>query len=246
MLGKNRVSRETRICDHPDCSNTFEVRVTSNRKFCCISCGSRGRKHSDEEIEKQREITKLLWQDPEYKRIQHEARLGRVGGWNRGLTQETDPRVAAQAEKISGSTQSKETKAKKSKKLKGKSYVELHGKEKAKEIIKKKSEAIRGEKNYNWQGGISENPYPEEFVRVRKEIKTRDDHRCQLYGKTGITEKKEIGSGLSVHHIDYNKQNCKPENLITLCCSCNGKVNANREYWKIFFRDRLQEGALIL
>ena len=38
-----------------------------------------------------------------------------------------------------------------------------------------------------------------------------------------------------VHYIDYNKQNRNPNNLITLCNSCNAKVNFNRNYWKNFF-----------
>lgn len=40
-----------------------------------------------------------------------------------------------------------------------------------------------------------------------------------------------------VHHIDYNKQNNNPENLITLCNRCNSKVNFNREYWTQYFQE---------
>lgn len=38
-----------------------------------------------------------------------------------------------------------------------------------------------------------------------------------------------------VHHIDYNKLNCNPNNLITLCKSCHMKTNFNREYWLDYF-----------
>ena len=41
--------------------------------------------------------------------------------------------------------------------------------------------------------------------------------------------KQEFKKILAIHHIDYNKKNNKEENLITLCRSCNVKVNFNRK-----------------
>jgi len=38
-----------------------------------------------------------------------------------------------------------------------------------------------------------------------------------------------------VHHIDYDKKNCDPENLITLCKNCHPKTNSNRGDWIEFF-----------
>lgn len=245
MLGRNRVSRETRTCANSNCDITFEVRIAAPRKFCCVSCITKDRKRSAEWKRNRSRNQKEQWQDPEYKRIQHAARVGKVGGWNRNLTKEIDPRIAAQAEKITGRIESEETKAKQSKALKGRSYIELYGEERAKEMIQIRSEAVKGEKSPWWQGGISENPYPEEFVRARKEAKTRDGYQCQLCEKLELDEKNELGRGLLVHHIDYDKQNCRPENLITLCCSCHGRTNVNREYWEMFFKDRLREYVLV-
>ncbi|TXH47080.1 MAG: HNH endonuclease, partial [Desulfurellales bacterium] len=37
---------------------------------------------------------------------------------------------------------------------------------------------------------------------------------------------------LQVHHIDYDKKNSHPDNLIALCHSCHMKTNFNRSYWK--------------
>lgn len=36
-----------------------------------------------------------------------------------------------------------------------------------------------------------------------------------------------------VHHVDYDKHNLEPTNLITLCPSCHGKTcnHANKEYY---------------
>jgi hypothetical protein len=42
-------------------------------------------------------------------------------------------------------------------------------------------------------------------------------------------EEKDYFQKLSIHHIDYNKENCKDDNLITLCRGCNAIVNYGRE-----------------
>jgi len=41
---------------------------------------------------------------------------------------------------------------------------------------------------------------------------------------------------LSVHHIDYDKENCRPSNLITLCISCNARANTNRIFWEKLYK----------
>ncbi|NQU99405.1 MAG: HNH endonuclease [Parcubacteria group bacterium] len=45
---------------------------------------------------------------------------------------------------------------------------------------------------------------------------------------------------LSIHHIDYNKQNNNPNNLISLCRKCHVKTNFNRNYWKYYFLKHLK------
>ena len=58
-------------------------------------------------------------------------------------------------------------------------------------------------------------------------VLARDNYTCQLCGKT---------SGLCPHHIDYNPENMDDSNLVTLCKSCNGHVNWNRQFWVYHFR----------
>ena len=90
-----------------------------------------------------------------------------------------------------------------------------------------------GEKCRAWRGGISFEPYSSKFNNYRKkQIKNRDNHICQFPGC-------ESTQKLIVHHIDYNKRNCASTNLITLCRSCNGKVNANRSYWTAYFTQKV-------
>jgi hypothetical protein len=84
-----------------------------------------------------------------------------------------------------------------------------------------------GDKNNNWNGGSSFEPYSLEWTNeLKNKIRERDHYICQLCKKYGNT----------IHHIDYNKKHCDFSNLINLCRSCNVKVNKNRIQWEIYFR----------
>lgn len=54
-------------------------------------------------------------------------------------------------------------------------------------------------------------------MQFRSAIRERDNYTCQLCGM--------IRKGLDVHHIDENKLNCDPDNLITLCRKCHVNVH---------------------
>ena len=69
------------------------------------------------------------------------------------------------------------------------------------------------------------NDYPAKFYYIRINILKRDNYKCKLCHKGGNT----------VHHIDYNKQNNRKENLIILCPKCHTKTNTNRDYWFAYF-----------
>jgi len=87
-----------------------------------------------------------------------------------------------------------------------------------------------GEKNYFWKGGLSYEPYSVEWTEtLKKSIRERDHYICQLCSKDGYP----------VHHIDYDKKNCDPKNLITLCEKCHRKTNDNRNYWITYFKNKL-------
>jgi len=144
---------------------------------------------------------------------------------------------------------SEETKEKMSRAHKGKSKskecrrklgLARIGKHHSKETKKKLSELASnriGSKSSNWQGGISKLPYAFDFDNeLKKLIRKRDGYICQLCGKT----KEESKQSLSIHHIDYDKDNSKPKNLISLCKVCNSKVNGNRRSWTKFFKLKLK------
>ena len=48
-----------------------------------------------------------------------------------------------------------------------------------------------------------------------------------------------FGQVLHVHHIDYNKQNCNKNNLITVCMSCNTRANYNRPHWQEYYDNKV-------
>jgi hypothetical protein len=100
---------------------------------------------------------------------------------------------------------------------------------------------ISGENNSSWRDGKSLEPYTKEFNEQFKYlIRLRDSFVCQLCG----VPEREYYKSLSIHHIDYNKKNCLSTNLIALCGSCNAKVNFNREYWTMYFRELLNKRQL--
>ena len=130
-----------------------------------------------------------------------------------------------------GKTLSAEHKRKISKSLSGEKSPNF-GKHFSLKTRQKMSEAQKGEKSACWRGGSSFEPYPSAFNRELKNIiRERDNYACQLCGtKTDFRK-------LSVHHINYNKKDCRHENLITLCHRCNTKVNKNRINWERYFSE---------
>jgi len=67
--------------------------------------------------------------------------------------------------------------------------------------------------------------YPHDKPKLiqHKKILKRDNYQCRFCG---------LRENLVTHHIDHNKLNNNPNNLITLCRSCNSGINAGgHEYW---------------
>lgn len=126
-----------------------------------------------------------------------------------------------------GTKCSKETKEKMSKSRVGIVYSE----ETKKRISEGHIGVQAGDKHPNWRGGISNEPYCDVWAdkEYKEDIRERDGYVCQNPECWGDIKE---GEKLSIHHTDYNKKNCHPSNLITLCRSCNSRANVNRDYWK--------------
>lgn len=89
-----------------------------------------------------------------------------------------------------------------------------------------------GSGNPSWQGGKSFEPYCPVWSDkgYKADIRERDSNICQnpyCYKTT---------SRLHIHHIDYNKKNCHPNNLITVCGACNSRANIDRDWHTEWYR----------
>lgn len=105
------------------------------------------------------------------------------------------------------------------------------------DVRRKYSETEKGENNPNWHGGLSFEPYGVEFNESLKEqIRERDNHQCQICG----ISQDECFHQLDIHHVDYDKKNNNPKNLVSLCHSCHMRTNTNRSIWKTFFIKLIQ------
>lgn len=97
-----------------------------------------------------------------------------------------------------------------------------------------------GPANPNWIDGRSFLPYPAKFNKALKaKIRKRDNYTCQVCKMTEEEHLIVYGCNLTVHHVDYNKENCKDFNLVSTCFGCNARVNFNRGYWTSFFKNKI-------
>lgn len=101
-----------------------------------------------------------------------------------------------------------------------------------------RSSLMKGDGNPNWSGGLSRLPYPWDFRETSKKVIERDGFVCQNPGCDGTDER------LTTHHINYDKQDCRQENLICLCSSCNSKANFGRSEWQRFY-ESLMSGRVL-
>jgi 5-methylcytosine-specific restriction endonuclease McrA len=127
-----------------------------------------------------------------------------------------------------------------------KEYCEIRSKERKgkrsyndEQSKRQKEKALKGKNHPLWKNGASETKYTGFTRLVSKKVRERDGHLCVECNKTGK-------NGLvAVHHIDYNKNNPKDDNLITLCPKCHGITNhGDRDKWINYFREKYQTKLL--
>jgi hypothetical protein len=143
-----------------------------------------------------------------------------------------------------GKTHSVETKKRMSKAQIG---VNNHnyGKHHSDETKQKISMAAQGVNEISWAGYSTKTSYPKDFTKdLRIEIRMSTNDCDFLTG-----EHKDIcndGKELSVHHIDYDKQNSDIRNLVPLSSSNHSKTNTNRIFWTRLFTNMQNVKYLLL
>src|SRR3990167_3138694 len=95
-----------------------------------------------------------------------------------------------------------------------------------------------GKENHQWQDGKSFEPYNPEFNKeLKQQILERDNYTCQC------PDCEDTINILHIHHIDYDKKNSNPKNLITLCRKCHMKTfgKNNRIYWIEYYQNIMKD-----
>ena len=91
------------------------------------------------------------------------------------------------------------------------------------------SKMFSGAGNGNWQGGVSNEPYPFEFNEGFKEaIRERDNRTCQLCSLSEERSLQLYGARLDVHHITCDKSDLDPDHFTALCKVCHGRQKNGR------------------
>ena len=209
-----------------------------------------GKKMSNEQRLKIRETLKKLFEDPikgeEYRKKMSEAWNQRAPVSEETRRKHTIANQKRYADPIKGQEaceKQKETLRKRfedpiigeeTRRKMSESHV---GQKRSEETKQKMSESQRGENHPNWHGGISYLPYCPKFNNEFKErVRAFFDYRCVECG----TQQKE--KKLGIHHVNFDKQSCCNDTIplfVPLCSSCHSKTNNNREYWKQYFTEMI-------
>lgn len=97
--------------------------------------------------------------------------------------------------------------------------------------------------NPNWQNGLDAEKYKDGFNDdLRERIRFRDRFTCQICGKK---QKRGDRYKWDIHHIDYNKDNHSPKNLVALCHPCHITTNYDRPKWIEFFAKLFTDRGLL-
>jgi len=235
------LTTETRICKC-GCGLTFECKHHENKLFY-VGHNGRVLKHSQETKDKisSGNTGKVRDQDTR-DRISKTVTEGYTPERRKEISLKQTEFIANNRELLKEKVWNGEKVQKKRSKSLTEYYNTSEGKEKQSirsKVAKPGTSKTLRRKFYNWSLGVPFEvniDYPLEFNdKLRKSIKQRDNYTCQECKMLEV----ELKYKLHIHHIDYNKKNNNPSNLISLCRSCHGQTNFKRNDWTQYFQDKL-------
>jgi len=236
---ENIIYKKCEICD-----NIMEIKLVSkknsknfgkpvhNKRFCSTKCQNEWQRN-------------IKWEDRVGKevadRIRYEASLRVSGNNNPSTNKEVALKISESLKKylsenprlkekngMYNKKHSEEYKKISSDNRKGKRSYTIDG------YLKLLENTPKGEYHPNWKGGTSCEPYPFGFnKKLKRKIKEKYKYKCVICDKH--TQK------LAIHHIDYDKENINENNLVCLCYKCHGITNYNRDNWKFFLNNKINE-----
>lgn len=78
------------------------------------------------------------------------------------------------------------------------------------------------------------------FTRsLKTKVKERDGWQCQECG-IKARQLRQLHSYLTIHHINFNHNDCRMENLITLCPLCHAKTNFVKQTWIRYYQEKME------
>jgi len=200
-----------------------------------------GKKHTEESIGKMKEY----WKGKNAGCDNPMWGVERPDGTRRKISESLKQTYAKSGHPLKGRKHTEEAKAKKRDSVK--SGIDhplygigpMYGKKHKPESRQAMSISTSGENHPNWKGGISKVPYcaiwhDPEFKEM---ILERDNFECKNPFCWGTS------SRIVRHHIDGDKENCHPSNIITICNSCNVRAEGRRKNgitrkrWRRHYRD---------
>ena len=117
----------------------------------------------------------------------------------------------------------------------------MHRSEETRRKMRENHADYNGEKNHQWKGGISFEPYCPKFNDEFKErVRIFFGRTCQLCDHIWQPGEKK----LAVHHVNYHKDSCCDSSIIPLfvpVCpgSCHTKTGHNRIFWEYWFTEMI-------
>lgn len=94
---------------------------------------------------------------------------------------------------------------------------------------------MSGKGNHRWRGAVRKKSdlYCEAWQdkEYKRDIRDRDGCKCL----NPYCLSKNPGK-LNIHHINYDKKDCSPKNLITVCHECNTRANYDRDWHQDWYQ----------